>query len=155
MSFLMGKRSHPDMKLSTKSRYGTRILMELAMRVDDGPVRVSQISEIQKIPLKYIEQLIRTLKKAGYLESTRGVKGGHHLKTPPENISLGDVVRLFEGQSDLVQCISSPDQCSQSCECKARLAWQEANRVLHEKLDAISIADLIKQEPNDSNGMAH
>ena len=79
------------MKLSTKSRYGTRILMELAMRRDEGPVQVSQISETQKIPLKYIEQLIRTLKKAGYLESVRGVKGGHRLITPPEKISLGDV----------------------------------------------------------------
>jgi len=134
------------MKLSTKSRYGTRILMELALRRSGGPVQVSQISEIQKIPLKYIEQLIRTLKKAGYLESTRGVKGGHRLTTPPEEISLGDVVRLFEGQSDLVQCISSPEQCSQSCDCKARLAWQEANRVLYEKLDEITIAGLIEQE---------
>lgn len=133
------------MKLSTKSRYGARILMELARHLDKGPLQVSAISKMQDIPFKYLEQLIRTLKKANLVKSLRGPKGGHVLAKSPEKITLGDVVRLFEGQTVLVACISSPEQCSKADECQVRLAWKEANDVLYAKLDKISIDDLVKK----------
>lgn len=131
------------MKLSTRSRYGTRILLELARQTGDEPVQVSEISRQQKIPVKYLEQLIRTLKSADLITSVRGAKGGHILAKRPESISLGFIVRLFEGQSELVECISTPDICQMADECRVRLAWKEATDALYEKLDAITIADLL------------
>ena len=131
------------MKLSTRSRYGTRILLELARSGGKDPVQVSEISSRQDIPAKYLEQLIRTLKQANLVTSVRGPKGGHKLAKSPEKISLGYIVRLFEGQTDLVECVSSPEKCSISDECNVRKAWKKATNVLYESLDAITIADLL------------
>jgi Rrf2 family protein len=131
------------MKLSTRSRYGTRILLELARSGGKTPVQVSVIARRQKIPVKYLEQLIRTLKQAELVTSVRGAKGGHMLTKPPEEISLGDIVRLFEGQADLVECVSSPEKCKISDECNVRKAWKKATTVLYESLDTITIEDLL------------
>jgi Rrf2 family iron-sulfur cluster assembly transcriptional regulator len=134
------------MKLSTKTRYGTRILIELALRVDQGAIQVSKIAASQKIPVKYLEQILRSLKMAGIVKSVRGPKGGHLLVKAPQDISLGEIVRLFEGQTDLVQCVSTPEKCEMASECLVRNAWYEATSVLYEKLDGISIADLVSRD---------
>jgi Rrf2 family protein len=131
------------MKLSTRSRYGARILVDLARHTDQGPVQIGEISKRQDISVKYLEQLIRPLKQASLVTSVRGPKGGHLLAKKPEEISLGQIVRLFEGQSELVECISNPERCSMSDDCQVRLAWKDATRVLYEKLDSTSIADLL------------
>jgi Rrf2 family protein len=136
------------MKLSTRSRYGARILVDLARHTDQGPVQIGEISKRQDISVKYLEQLIRPLKQASMVTSVRGPKGGHLLAKKPEEISLGQIVRLFEGQSELVECISKPELCSMSDDCQVRLAWKDATRVLYEKLDSTSIADLL--DGNDS-----
>jgi Rrf2 family protein len=131
------------MKLSTRSRYGARILVDLARNRTQGPVRIGEISKRQDSSVKYLEQLIRPLKKANLVTSIRGPKGGHLLAEKPENISLGQVVRLFEGQSDLVKCVSSPEKCAISDDCQVRLAWRDATKVLYEKLDSTNISDLM------------
>jgi Rrf2 family protein len=133
------------MKLSTRSRYGTRLLVDLARHDDQGPIQIGEISKRQGISVKYLEQLIRPLKKAGYVTSVRGAKGGHLLAQKPEQIKLGDIVRLFETHTDLVECINSPEICDKSDECRVRLVWQEATAVLFQKLDNTSIADLVKE----------
>jgi len=132
------------MKLSTRSRYGTRILVDLARHLDQGPVQIGEISKRQDISVKYLEQLIRPLKQAELVTSVRGPKGGHLLAEKPENITLGQIVRLFEGQSDLVECVSNPEKCSMSDDCQVRLAWKDATMVLYEKLDSTTIADLME-----------
>jgi Rrf2 family iron-sulfur cluster assembly transcriptional regulator len=131
------------MKLSTRSRYGTRILVDLARHNNQGPVQIGEISKRQDISVKYLEQLIRPLKQASMVNSVRGPKGGHMLAKKPEEISLGQIVRLFEGQTELVECISNPEFCDMSDDCQVRLAWKEATRVLYEKLDSTTIADLL------------
>ncbi len=141
------------MKLSTKTRYGTRILIELALYENNNAMQASKISANQKIPAKYLEQLLRLLKQAGFVNSVRGPKGGHLLAKEPNQISLGQIVRLFEGQTDLVECVSAPETCDMAAECLVRNAWQEATQVLYKKLDGISIADLL-QDTNKSNNMA-
>jgi len=140
------------MKLSTRTRYGTRILIELALQANKGAIQVSKISSNQKIPVKYLEQLLRTLNKAGIVKSVRGPKGGHLLVKDPGEIYLGEIVRLFEGQSDLVECVSSPEKCEMAAECLVRNAWYDATSVLYKKLDGISIADLIRN--NGKNNLA-
>ena len=137
------------MKLSTRSRYGTRILVDLARHNDQGPVQIGEISKRQDISVKYLEQLIRPLKQADLVTSVRGPKGGHLLAVKPDEITLGQIVRLFEGQSDLVECVSNPEKCSMSDDCQVRLAWRDATRVLYEKLDATTIADLMQVNSSD------
>ncbi|UCG06172.1 MAG: Rrf2 family transcriptional regulator [Desulfobacterales bacterium] len=132
------------MKLSTRSRYGARILVDLARHDNKGPVQIGEISKRQDISVKYLEQLIRPLKHAKLVKSVRGPKGGHLLAKNPEEISLGQIVRLFEGQSDLVECVSRPDKCHMADDCQVRLAWKDATRVLYEKLDSTTIADLME-----------
>ena len=132
------------MKLSTRSRYGARILIDLALNSTEGPVQIGEISKRQDISVKYLEQLIRPLKQAKMVTSVRGPKGGHLLAEKPQNITLGQVVRLFEGQSELVECISNPEKCSMSHDCQVRLAWKDATKVLYEKLDNTTIADLME-----------
>jgi len=137
------------MKLSTRSRYGARILVDLARYSNQGPVQIGEISKRQDISVKYLEQLIRPLKQAKMVNSVRGPKGGHLLALKPEDISLGQIVRLFEGQSELVECISNPEKCSMSDDCQVRLAWGDATRVLYERLDSTTIADLMKSNHCD------
>ena len=137
------------MKLSTRSRYGTRLLVDLARAQDKGPVQISEISNRQNISVKYLEQLIRPLKQVGLVTSVRGPKGGHLLTKNPEEISLGQIVRIFEGQSELVECVSSPERCPMSDECRVRLAWQEATQALYKCLDATTIADLMDTVAGD------
>jgi Rrf2 family protein len=111
--------------------------------MDQGPVQIGEISKRQDISVKYLEQLIRPLKKAKWVTSVRGPKGGHLLVEKPENISLGQVVRLFEGQADLVECVSYPEKCPMSDDCQVRLAWRDATEILYKKLDATSIFELM------------
>jgi len=119
------------------------LLVDLARNKDQGPIQIGEISKRQEISVKYLEQLIRPLKNAKLVTSVRGPKGGHLLSEKPEKITLGQVVRLFEGQADLVECISFPEKCPMSDDCQVRLAWRDATRVLYEKLDAVTIADLM------------
>ncbi len=131
------------MKLSTRSRYGARLLVDLARHGNQAPIQIGEISKRQNISVKYLEQIIRPLKKAGIVTSVRGAKGGHLLAKTPEEIKLGDIVRLFEAHTELVDCISSPQKCDMSDDCKLRLAWQKATQALYQNLDSITIADLV------------
>ena len=131
------------MKLSTKTRYSTRIMLELARHRHQGPLQVSEISRRQNIPAKYLEQLIRTLKQAGLVNSVRGAKGGHVMAQSPREITLGRLVRLFETQADLVACVSAPEKCAMSDECRTRMVWLKATRALYRELDAVTVADLL------------
>jgi len=141
------------MKLTTKTRYGTRLLLDIAQHQKQGAVQVSDISARQGISVKYLEQLIRPLKKENLITSIRGPKGGHILAQKPDTITLGQITRLFESQSDLVECISNPDMCAKTEDCVVRCAWQKATQALYEKLDAITIADLVC-ETNLSKGFS-
>ena len=132
------------MKLSTRSRYGLRILVDLAGFQNREPVRIGDISKRQGVSVKYLEQLIRPLKQAGLVTSVRGPKGGHLLAKRPKEITLGQIVRLFEVQTDLVECINSPESCHLSIDCKIRMIWKEAAQALYEKLDTTTIADLVE-----------
>lgn len=120
-------------------------MVDLARNRNQGPVQIGEISKRQDISVKYLEQLIRPLKQARLVTSVRGPKGGHLLAEKPENITLGQVVRLFESQSDLVECVSYPKKCPMSDDCHVRQAWSDATQVLYEKLDSTTIADVMNR----------
>ena len=132
------------MKLSTRSRYGTRLMVDLAQHYEKGPVRLSDISRRQDISVKYLEQLIIPLKKNSLVRSVRGPKGGHMLASPPEEIAVVDIVRALEGRLDLTRCIEDPSSCARSASCLTRGLWEKASRAMICELEAITLEDMVK-----------
>lgn len=130
------------MRLSTRSRYGTRMMIDLAQHYDDGPVQMRDISERQNVSMKYLEQLVIPLKRAKFIRSVRGPKGGHMLARPPEKIRVGEIVRVLESQSCLVVCVENPDACEKYGDCPARDLWDAATRAVYEKLDTVTLSDV-------------
>ena len=136
------------MKLSAKSRYASRILLDLALHNEGVPHRVNDISERTGITVPFIEQIIKPLKHAGMVASKRGAAGGHQLSRPAEQITLGDIVRIMEGSVELSACLSSPELCDRTAVCLTRAAWQRATDAMLRELDTINLAELAKGAPN-------
>lgn len=132
------------MKLSARSRYATRLLLDLALRETDSPQRTTILSESTGITVQFIEQILRPLKKAGLIVSVRGAAGGHILNQDPSTITVGEVVRIMEGGISLTDCVTDDGLCNRSPICLTRKVWQRASRVLEEELDSITLADLMK-----------
>ena len=144
------------MKLTTRSRYGTRMILDMALHGKDGPVRIKDIAERQGVSVKYLEKLVRELKQAGFVRSRRGPRGGHELAMPLEAVTVGGVVRTLEGELSLVECDADPGRtCPRLADCLTREVWAEASRAMHKALDAISLADLVARAgtpPRKGNG---
>jgi len=132
------------MKLSTRSRYGTRMMLDLAQHYGESPVQIGEIARRQDISVKYLEQLIIPLKKANYIKSVRGPKGGHVLAKPPEEITVGEIVELLEGGINLADCIENPDTCDRSETCLTRGIWETATKAMSQELNSITLSDMIK-----------
>ncbi len=141
------------MKLSTRSRYGTRMVLDIALYGAEAPVRISDISKRQNVSVKYLEKLIRPLKDAGYVVSKRGPKGGHMLSCDVNTITVGEIVRLMEGDMALTECARNADICEISDDCCMRRIWMEATQAMLEKLDSITFADMIR-EAERTGGLA-
>lgn len=137
------------MKLSTKGRYATRIMVCLAVRHLDGrggpesPVRKQQIAESEGISEHYLEQLLVKLKAAGLVVSRRGVKGGFTLSRDPADITVAQVVEAMEGTIALAPCDGAA--CARASECVARSVWEAAGDALRNVLDHTTIRDMAEQ----------
>ncbi|MCK9377288.1 MAG: Rrf2 family transcriptional regulator [Syntrophobacterales bacterium] len=146
------------MKLSTRSRYGTRLMLDMAQRYNQGPVQLGDIAKRQNISVKYLEQIIIPLKKAHYVESVRGPKGGHALTRAPEEITVGEVVALLEEGDSLVECTEHSEVCERSPICPTRLIWKEAAKAMFDKLNTTTLADLLHQcqaSPGEAQELSH
>jgi len=131
-------------KLSTRSRYGTRMMLELALHYGEGPVRIADIAQRQDISVKYLEQIIIPLKEAKLIKSVRGPKGGHMLAKPPGKINVSVIVKVLEGGIDMTECVGNPGICERSGDCAARSVWKAATKALDDKLKSITLSDMIK-----------
>lgn len=130
------------MKLSAKARYAVRLLLDLAMHRGQGPLRTASLSEHTGVTVRFIEQILKPLKKAGLVDSVRGAAGGYVLAVPPKDISLARILRIVEGDLCLTQCCAAPAICQRSPVCKAHTAWMKVSSLLDRELSAISLADL-------------
>ena len=132
------------MKLSTRGRYGISAMFDLARSADAGPQPIKAISERMAIPEAYLEQLIAGLKKAGLGVSTRGAQGGYMLSRPPEEITVGDVLRALEGGLNLVDCLEAEDACARSGICPSRIVWAKVQAGLVSIVDGITLKDMLE-----------
>lgn len=142
------------MKISTKGRYGLRILLDIALyRVGDKPRMIREIASNQEISEKYISRLIIELRKAGLVKSVRGVNGGYTLTRKPEDINILDVLEIMEGPVAIVDCTnSSGEACRRKPQCPTQRMWAEINQKIRSAFAAYTLKDLV--ELYISNGEA-
>ena len=133
-------------KLSTKGRYGARLMLDLALNSGKGPVALKDVARRQEISEKYLEHLIAPLKKAKLIRSSRGAHGGYELLKPPAGISLKEVITAVEGPMCIVECTQKPSICKRARDCLSRGAWQELSLKINETLSALTLEKIIDQD---------
>ena len=132
------------MKLSTRGRYGIHAMYDLAQQYESGvPQPIKAIAERERIPDAYLEQLIASLRKAGLVSSVRGAQGGYMLARSPENITVGEVLRVLEGELATVECLEVEDACDKACACPTRLVWQKIQNGVNAIVDGITLQDML------------
>ena len=135
------------MKISTKGRYALRMLVDLAEHKNCGFIALKDIAERQDISKKYLEQIIPILNRSDILKTTRGSQGGYMLSRDPEKYTVGEILRLTEGNLAPVDCLTQdPIECERSVDCPTLPVWQGLNRVINEYLDSITLQDILDQQ---------
>jgi len=134
------------MKLSTRARYATRALLDLALHQEEKSVILKDIAQRQQISLRYLEHLITPLIAGGIMRSTRGPRGGVSLAKSPEEIKLSEVIKLLEGSLAPVECVNNPEVCSRATFCVTRDVWSELKKVMDEVLESTTLQDLVERQ---------
>jgi Rrf2 family protein len=134
------------MKMSTKGRYGLRVMLELALRHGSGPIMMSVIAQSQDISRKYIHSLLTSLKAAGLVRSVRGAGGGYVLATDPSKILLSDVVQALEGAFFPVDCVGDRSLCDRSDFCVTREVWSELGSAIEKVLSKMTLEQLASKQ---------
>jgi len=134
------------MKLSTRMRYGTRALTELALAWPDKNLSTKDMADRQDISFKYLEQIMTPLRAAGLINSTRGRHGGFALARPPEDIKLIEVYEVLEGSAAPVECVDHPEQCPMEDICPSHDTWAKMRDALQEILEQTTLQDLAEKK---------
>jgi len=134
-------------RISTKGGYGIRAMYELAMAHGQGPIPLKTVAARQAISENYLEQLMRTLRRAGLVKGVRGARGGYELVSSPEKIRVGDVIRALEGPISPVSCVDQDgaSDCERHELCPTRDLWERLRDSMTEVLDSTTLADLCQQ----------
>ena len=133
------------MQLSTKSRYATRAMVELARYYGQGPVQLKEIASSQDISVKYLEQVLLPLRTSGYIYTVKGARGGYCLSENPEKITVYNIVECVEGSLAPVACVDKSDFCQRTESCVTREVWARLKTVIARELEGITLADLAKK----------
>lgn len=131
------------MKISTKGRYGLRILLDLAIHDSGSPRLIRDIAQSQQISEKYISRLIIALRKGGMVRSIRGARGGFRLKKELKEITLLDVVEAMEGPLAIVDCVRAPAKCCRIESCPTRSIWNDINTGIRDNMRQVTLQDII------------
>jgi len=133
------------MKLSTRARYGSRALLDIALQGSEEPVQLKEIAQREGISLQYLEHLVTPLISAGIIRSHRGSKGGVMLAKAASEIKLSEIVNILEGTIDPVECIEHPDICERSRNCVTRDIWDEVKKAMDAGLENITLQNLVER----------
>ena len=134
------KEEHP-MKFSTRDRYALRLMVELANH-GEALVPLKEISDSQQISLKYLEQIITPLAKAGLVTSVRGAQGGYRLARPETEITAGEILRAVEGELTAIPCLGANMDCPRRDQCQPLDFWCGLNDLINQYVDSVSLARL-------------
>lgn len=141
------------MRLSKKTKYALKSLSLLAKENGKGPLQISDLAKRERIPKKFLETILLALKNHGILQSRKGKGGGYLLNKQPDQISVGSIVRIFEGSFAPVPCVSGPpdkkcEECLDGSACGIRLLMQDVHDAVANILDHASLADMVEREEN-------
>jgi len=133
------------MKISTRTRYGIRAVLELAEYYNKGPLQLGIIAQRQDISLKYLEQIMAMLKAADFIRSIRGPRGGYMLAKAPNQIRLSDVFDCLEGHVTTVECVEDESYCARSADCIAKQLWEQVQQAVRNVLQSVTLQDLLNK----------
>jgi Rrf2 family cysteine metabolism transcriptional repressor len=135
------------MRLSTRGEYASRAMLELSLRYKGGPLHSREISNAQEIPPRFLEQILLLLKRAGYLKSRKGQKGGYVLAKPPAEINVAEVIRVMDGPLAPIDCVSvmAHQACPMEKTCGLRWLWKDVRDAVAEILEKTTFADLVEK----------
>jgi Rrf2 family transcriptional regulator, cysteine metabolism repressor len=134
------------MKLSTKGRYGVRLMFDLAVNAGNGPVSLKEIAARQEISEKYLSNIIPPLKNAGLIRSVRGAQGGYVLAKDRREITLKDILLVLEGPMCMVECTEQPELCKRADECLVRDVWAEVTGKMLEALESFTLESMLEKQ---------
>lgn len=135
------------MKISTRGRYALRLMVDLALHQGDEYIPIKSISQRQEISEKYLEQIISSLSRAGFVKSSRGVQGGYKLAKPAEEYTVGMILRQIEGSLVPVACMEDePNKCPRHFKCVTIDIWRQINDAISGVIDNITLADLVNKQ---------
>jgi len=138
------------MKLSTKGRYGVRLMLDLASKFGQGPVFLKDIAQRQDISEKYLWHLLAQLKNAGLVNSIRGAHGGYILSRPPSEISLKDIISVLEGSLCLVPCVDDKSFCGRTNACIANQVWSELTGKISGLFEEFTLEKMLDKQQEKS-----
>jgi Rrf2 family protein len=133
------------MKISSRFRYGLRLLVDLAEHYGKGPLLLKEIAQCERISKKYLEQIVISLRTAGLIGATRGSKGGYYLIKPPNKIKIVEIYRILEGPFAPVECLDNPSVCTMIKRCPTRSIWAEIGAAVEKTLQKLTLADLTRK----------
>lgn len=135
------------MMVSTRGRYALRVMIDLAEHAQDGYVAMRTVAERQNISLKYLEKILPLLVGGDLIAGVHGKGGGYRLTRNPEDCTVGEILRLTEGDLAPVACLScEASTCELTADCRTLPMWQELNRRINEYLDSVTLRDLMRKE---------
>ncbi|HZD59648.1 MAG TPA: Rrf2 family transcriptional regulator [Anaerolineae bacterium] len=137
------------MRMSTKGRYGTRAMLDIALNYEKGPVSLRELAQRQELSVKYLEQLIQPLKEAGLVESIRGAGGGYTLSRLPSEINLLQIVQALENLSP-VDCLDTPESCPRVSKCATYDVWKELQDSTYNILASLTLMDMMERQRQKS-----
>jgi len=133
-------------RISTKGRYGTRFMLELAMNHGQGPLLLKEVAKKQEISEGYLQHIVDTLKGANLIHTNRVGHGGYTLARPPSQISLRDILSSLEGSINYAECVEKPDVCPRAEECVTRDIWRELSDKFSRSLEEITLEDMVQKK---------
>lgn len=134
------------MKISAKGRYALRLMVDLALHDSGGYIALRDVSRRQNISVKYLEQIVGILQKAGFLRSVRGPQGGYRLARRPEEYTAGEILRLMEGSLAPVACLEDdPNLCPRYAVCSTIHFWEGFSRQINDYVDSKTLRDLMEE----------
>ena len=136
------------MIVSAKGRYALRVMVHFAQRGGGEFIPLKEIAESEGISQKYLEAIMATLSKAGFVDAVQGKGGGYRLNRTPEEYTVGSILKLTEGGLSAVSCTSQgPTACSRTQCCQTKPMWERLDKMIDEFFEGITIADLLKDNP--------
>ena len=141
------------MIVSTKDRYALRVMVHFALNGGEGFIPLKEIAEAESISQKYLESIMTTLSKAGFVDAVHGKGGGYRLNRTPAEYTVGSILKLTEGSLAAVSCTAQgPSACARQTCCQTKPMWEKLDKMIDDFFEGITLADLLEEARQEKEG---